>query len=479
MKRMEEILKGVAIDLFLAKCRTDFKFFCERVLSGSVGEKLEIMPFHEEWVEMFLKYPRSVIIASRGTGKTTILSIAFPLWISMFSRHKHFMIVSNAMHQSVDIMEKLRIYIEENELLQTLRPSSQSMSWSKTELNTSTGCRIIAKPLNENLRGSHNDFVICDEAGLYDDISLYFRAIVPTVTARKGHIVVIGTPISQTDLLSRLSENPSYKVKTYRIIDGKKLLWPSKYGREFISKIKSELSPDDFSREYLCRIVDSSISPFPFKLLVKSFDKELKFEEERDESSFYYVGADFALAAKGDYSVFTVLKKRKDGKIQLVNIYRMRGVPFETQIERLKAIYEKYKPVKMLLDKSTFGEAFLEELAREGLPVTGFSFTQENRNSLFNSAIRRFQEGSIIIPYAQDISTTYEVDNLVKELTSFVIDRTRAGYATYVSRGKHDDSAIAFLLALKCAAEEQPFLPYIVGGKRPEVYPERFTIETR
>ena len=808
MKSLEEILQGEDIATFLTRCRTNFKFFCERVLSGTLGEEIKIQPFHLEWFRMFWENPRSVVIAARGTGKTTVLSVAFPLWLSLFFKHKHFMVVSNAMHQSVDIIEKIRLYIEENELLHQLKPKAQSLSWSRTELNTTTGCRIVAKPLNANIRGIHNDYLVCvrgdtlidtidgakpiklikpgdlvrthknrfrkvirvferdanevielksgsnilyitpnhpvaamtrqkhnnciswkkaenlrlrdftiypsggknpfvwipkigkkklpryvsagkiawlmgiycaegstgrreinftvgahesqlahkiefilkcvfndthitkdthnpwsinlkvssvalkkffekhcgkhaqnkkvpdfifkcntkakaqflkgwldgdgdhnpksgitatttsdklkdgilkiaadlslkvtcrkrnnlnviyfsansyrkilslcdgiqasryiynpiqslrrkkiyskvynleveednsyiangivvhncDEAGLYDDPNLFFRAIVPTVTARKGHIMVIGTPISQTDLLARLSENPAYKVKVYPIIIGKKLLWPEKYSREFIRKLRNELAPDDFAREYLCKIVDSEISVFPFKLLVKSFDKNLSFEQEPDGKSFYFVGCDFALAAKGDYSAFVVVKKREDGKIQLVNIYRTRGQPFEAQLETLKAIYNMYKPQKMLLDRSSFGEAFLSELAREGLPVTGFSFTQENRNSLFNSAIRKFQEQSIVIPYAErDMETVGQVDNLIKELTSFVVDKTRAGYATYVSRGKHDDCAIAFLLALKAAFEERPFLPYITSGTIAEKYPERFTIET-
>jgi len=479
MKSLEEILQGEDIATFLTRCRTNFKFFCERVLSGTLGEEIKIQPFHLEWFRMFWENPRSVVIAARGTGKTTVLSVAFPLWLSLFFKHKHFMVVSNAMHQSVDIIEKIRLYIEENELLHQLKPKAQSLSWSRTELNTTTGCRIVAKPLNANIRGIHNDYLVCDEAGLYDDPNLFFRAIVPTVTARKGHIMVIGTPISQTDLLARLSENPAYKVKVYPIIIGKKLLWPEKYSREFIRKLRNELAPDDFAREYLCKIVDSEISVFPFKLLVKSFDKNLSFEQEPDGKSFYFVGCDFALAAKGDYSAFVVVKKREDGKIQLVNIYRTRGQPFEAQLETLKAIYNMYKPQKMLLDRSSFGEAFLSELAREGLPVTGFSFTQENRNSLFNSAIRKFQEQSIVIPYAErDMETVGQVDNLIKELTSFVVDKTRAGYATYVSRGKHDDCAIAFLLALKAAFEERPFLPYITSGTVAEKYPERFTIET-
>ena len=478
MKSIGEILRHDSLSDVLARASIDFKFFVERIMSGTLEEELKIKPFHIQWYNYFLNSKRTCIIAARGTGKTTTLGVAFPLHISFFNRHKDFLVVSNAMHQSVDIIKRIRDYIEENELLKKLRPPTYSATWSKTELNTNTHCRIIAKPYNPNLRGGHYHYVLCDEGSLYADLSVYFRSVVPTVNVKNGNIMVIGTPTSQTDLLARLGENPEYVVKSYPIIKGNRLLWREKYSLERLERIKSEISPDNFSREYLCNIVDEAISPFPYRMLVRAFDPNLRLGTPRpsnyvdvnkrlgESEGTFYVGADFALAAKGDYSAFVVVEKRRDNKIQIVDIYRRRGMPFQEQLSLLKAIHFKYHPVQMLLDKSTFGEVFLTELKRENLPVRGFSFTQENRNSAFNIAIRKFQEENIVIPYDQNHGETVsKVDVLINELTSFVIDKTRTGYATYISRGKNDDVAIAFLLAIKTASVQQPFLSYIRAGR--------------
>lgn len=484
---MDSILKGKQLDEFLMECRLNFRFFCEEVLSETLGEKLMIKSFHIEWFNMFLNNKRSCVIAGRGTGKTTVLGVAMPLWISLFNKHKDFLIVSNAMHQSVMIIDKIRMFIEENELLRTLRPSNPELSWTKTDLNTSTLCTIKAKPFGHNIKGGHYDYVLCDEGSLYEDHDVYFRSIVPTVNARNGNIMVIGTPMTLIDLLAKLEENSEYVVNKYPVEKEGRFLWKEKYNTELLERLKNEMGDDSFTREYLCEIRETEESPIRFRDLLHACDTELSFEKKTSPMDSYFVGADFALSSKGDWSVFIVVKARKDGKIQLVDIRRVRGVPFRTQLEMLKAIYAKFIPVKMYLDKSTFGELFVEELMKENLPIIGFSFTQENRQAVFNTTIRRIQEGNLVIPYANDVKG--QIDNLMKELTSFVVDKTRSGYATYISRGKYDDTAIAFMLAIQAATTVKPFVSYIRSGDRKDTErkketiiertAKRFTIKTR
>ena len=170
MRTLEQIIpEGMSLEEFLLRCRTDFKFWCERVIQTPENHEkgLIIKPFHLEWFRAFYKKERSCIIAPRGSGKTEILGVAFSLWIAFFNQFQEFLIISRTMEQSTKLLERIKLTIQENELLRKLVPKKFELAWSKTEINTSTRCKIFCKPYTEAVRGVHVDYVLLDEASTY------------------------------------------------------------------------------------------------------------------------------------------------------------------------------------------------------------------------------------------------------------------------------------------------------------------------
>jgi len=468
MQSLSSVLRGSSIDEFTASCYLDFKFFCENALTY---ERLKIAKFHIDWFNYFMTKPRVCIVAPRCSGKTTILGVAFPIWVSLFYRKKQFLIISNSMKQSTLVLEQIVNNILDNEFLAKLKPSERNMSWTKTEINTSTGCKILCKPYSNNVRGEHVNYVLCDEASLYQDTQIFFGAIVSTVKAKKGHIMVIGTPQTHVDLIAQLSDkklHPEYFSKVYPAIKDGKSLWPERYDKDSLSRLLKELGEATFAREYLCSLEEEGVSAIPFGIIVKGYDKSLSFEPHADGKAAYYTGVDFAMSPKGDYSVFITLKK-EDETLTIVDIKRFRGLTFDAQENIIRDINMKFRPVKIVLDESTFGKPFVDKLIAEGLPVDGFYFTPDNRNTILKNLTRLFWNERIKIPrsgkHPEEISTT---DQLSRELTEFVPDKTPSGNPTYKTLGKYDDCLMALALACYGATMRGQFLSLVKIVKRGE-----------
>ena len=471
MRTLEEIFRGEDEKKFLMECRFNFPKWVERVS----GYKVEW--FHKEWINALESKKRIAILAPTGFGKTTMLGVCYPIWKLWYNQFWQGLIVSNSIPQATKILDQIKMEMQENELLKRLIPQHTQLTWSRTEISTSTKGKIFCKPYGESAKGVHVNYVLGDEVSSYINHDIWFRYIVTRATSKRGNVAAISTPVDEKDLmLGKLMQNKEYWHKIYTATKNGKSPFmkgaesiSERFPIKFLQERETELGKGGFAEQYLCSITpDSEEIPFPMGTIVKCHDlgkdkKGLSFYDKRPEGDMdpYYVGVDFAISLKGDYSVF-VVGKRHENKIEIVKIFRFRGMPPAAQIEVLKGINANYQPNRMLLDKSTFGEMFVRELAAENLPVIGFPFTQENRNSIFAKAIGLFNDTNIVFPYSKEATpTTQVIDELEHELTHFVVAKTPNGSATYKSLSGHDDIAIALMLMIKAASEERKFLSYM------------------
>ena len=472
MRTLNEIM-GNEEDLgaFLIRCRMDVKFFAERVMG------LEMMPYHLFWLKSFLTKRRCCITAPRSSGKTYTLGVLFPIWVSIFQSDKRFLIVAASKDKAQDIVKELRDAIEGNELLNALlTPTGKSTLWSTTEMKTKTNCKFVVRAYTgKGVRGNHVDYCLLDEGGEIEgrETNLFFDGITPTVNHRNGHIMVIGTPKTEIDLLSTLNEpQRGYFCRTYSIWDEEndKSMWPSKFGRKKLEKIKNEVGNITFRREYMCERIDEGVQPFKMADIVRSYDKNLPFKNtgaeyvQEDGAKVwgqYFIGVDLAMSPQGDYSVYTVVEL-VDGKVVVRRIQREKGIHYKTQEIMVKQLWEDFQPMRIVVDKSVFGDIFISDLRDMGIPAEPFTFTPDNRNRILNNLMRIFENELITIPRdTEDSDCMYETTNLTDELQKILFDHTPSGQRTFKSVGKHDDSVMGLALAAYAATEYGESITYV------------------
>lgn len=462
MRTTKECLEGSGWDEkdfegFWLECSLDYLFFAERVLG------FEIANYHKEWYLNVERFKRISILAFRGSGKTSFFA-GYILWKCVFGENYNTAFVSNSLSQSKDILKIVKDMINGNELLQHLVPKDRDTVWSQKEIITTTNCRISCIPYSDAIRGKRLNWAICDEAGDYEDKSVFWNAISPTVDLTRGSIIVTGTPKSHLDLLYELfNDNDEYFSQLYPIIDKNNIpLWKQKYtmankdeyNKRSIPSIRREKGELTFQQEYMCIPISSANSIFPEELILPARNQNYSFLPYAHPEMSYYLGCDFAVSdsIKGDYSVFTILEVAPTGQKRIAYVYRKKGESPAKQKEIIRKLYNDFRPRRVIVDKTGLGETLYLEL-KEIIPsIDFFQFNATNAKSDMILNLRNeFENGNIIIPYSKEKLEEYDLmNNLLRELTEFVI-KVKNVRTVFEGSGKHDDMVISLALALEAS----------------------------
>lgn len=457
MRTIKEILgktgfKETEIELFFSKCYVDYIYFAEHVLG------FEIAPYHAEWFDLAEKFNRLCIEAYRGSGKTSFFS-GYYIWKAIFGNNLNFLIVSQTFEQSKQVLKLIRRMIIDNEILKAFVPVNRESSWKATELTLANGSTFYCRTYGEGVRGLRIDYELCDEAGQYEDKSIFWTAVTPVVQLNRGRIIVIGTPVSAVDLLSELSKNPEYYHDKYPAELNGKALWPQKYTTadkdmfdlRSLVKTRQEMGELEYNQEYLLIPVSSQNSLFPFELTKRCLDDNQGFLPYGKPSRRYYMGVDLSISAKGDFTVITVLEVNNDKK-QIVKAMRFRDSP-EYVMKMIKQLNEDFRPTKILIDKTGLGELFYKELKMDMPNIYPMHFTYQEKYNMLMDLRREFERLMIVVPNSkEDVSCYSYTEQLLKELNDFIM---RADFKdptkniVRFSSGDYDDCVISLALANK------------------------------
>jgi len=457
-RTIEDICKGEEIEDVLMKARIDIAYFFKRVLGfGEIPNTYEMKDFHIEWFNMFMRNKRSVVVAPRGFSKSEVLAVAFFIYIALFKRDKQMLIVSKTDPMAKELVSRVRNFINNNELLLMLKPERHELVWTKNRIRTTTNCMLFSKPYNENVRTWHVHYILCDEGAMYEDKSVFYSAILPMVNAFNGHLMVISTPRTLVDLVSELSKKPGYAHKHYSAytdMKRKQVLWPERFSHKKLQQIKEEQGDMKFATEYLCKPMSSEISVIPPNLIESACDDNLKMTLNLDnlEKRFLVFAADFAIAAKGNYSVYIVGEIVEDKLIIRYMDRPARGTNKDLQVEMIKQIYNMLPFQYGLCDKGSFGIIITEELQQAGIPVDGIDF-QGKKNDLIIELRKAFESRRIVIPTNTEDSYTKRMsDILIKELSELgqVLSKN-SERITFKGMGAHDDAAMALAMLVKAS----------------------------
>jgi hypothetical protein len=161
------------------------------------------------------------------------------------------------------------------------------------------------------------------------------------------------------------------------------------------------------------------------------------------EGHEYVIGVDWAKMS--DFTVFAVgdLFTR-----QIVYLDRFNQIDYRIQRQRLAALSQRFRPSVILAERNSIGEPNLEDLQAAGLPVRGFTTTNESKAQIVEDLALAFETGAIGI-IADPV--------LFGELPAYEMDRLPSGKMRYnAPEGVHDDTVIATALAWHAMAVSEP-----------------------
>jgi len=134
----------------------------------------------------------------------------------------------------------------------------------------------------------------------------------------------------------------------------------------------------------------------------------------------------------------------------MVDMDRSNRVDYTLQRGRLQALYDRWRPSKIIAESNSIGEPIVEELLRAGLPVSAFNTTNASKAAIIEGLALAFEQGTISI-----LSDPI----LLGELQAFAAEPLPGGMLRYAAPGSgHDDTVMA--LALAWSVLRESYMPY-------------------
>ena len=278
------------------------------------------------------------------------------------------------------------------------------------------------------LRGEAFDLVIVDEAARVRE-ETYTDVLLPTLADRDGRMLLISTPKGRnwfwvewmrgqgnhSDIASWTAPSAANPMPSIRKA--------AMFARERVSE-------RTYRQEWLAEFIDDGA--FFTNVDACATAQQIEFGNTGQQ---YCIGVDWARAADGDSTVFSVVDARTRAMAHMV---RFSGVDYNSQRERLTALWKRFNKGYIVAESNSMGGPLVEALQAAGLPVMGFNTTAATKHELMSALDLAFDQRTIsILPDQQ----------LLAELKAYSREE-RTGYPSYgAPAGMHDDCVMALALA--------------------------------
>lgn len=416
--------------------------------------------FHSEMIEITERtdLKLAVLVAFRGSAKSTIFSLSYPIWSILGVQQKKFvLLISRTQPQAKQLLQNIKAELERNELLrQDLGPFEEPQDeWRASSIVIPKyDARITVLSADQSMRGlrhkSHRpDLIICDDIedinstktqeGRDKTFNWFTSEIIPSGDLGTK-IILIGNLVHDDSLILRLREKiqndeVSGAFKAFPLIDKNgECLWSEKFTTpESLAELKKEvMSAKAWEREYLLRLIADEgqiIDP----LWIKHYHD---IPTDMHQLGIY-VGVDLAIS-KQSYADFTaivpILACDKDRKLYLYILPEIvhKRLSFPETCQEIKLLEYKIRSKYLLdplffIENVAYQEAIVQQLKEDDVKVEGIRPQGDKRERL-SLAATPLSAGQVFFPFGAS-------SKLEQELIHFGVE-------------KHDDLADAFSMSI-------------------------------
>lgn len=365
----------------LAKKGRESLFFLAKAILGFDKFTKEIHKPICDMVQDYEKNNRNVLILPRGWYKSTLATIAYPLWRIINNPEVRILLVQNTYTNACGKLGAIMQIAESNDLFRLLYPEilpDNDCTWSK---DAATFKRKGAYPeatleaagTGTQKTGQHYDVIIEDDTVSPSKDNLTGAMMQPTQAEIEKAIgwfklatplliepvdsqrVVVGTRWAENDLLGYVIDaHPEYNVLTRAVkeTNGKpdvegEIQWPGRFDQPVLDTIETDLGPYMYSALYMNHPTSASNQVFKREWI--------NYYQTLPKHLIYITAVDLASADKEetsdpDYNVImTCGLDAKNGHIYLVHYTRERMAP-SSVINTIFDHQRSYKPVKVLVE---------------------------------------------------------------------------------------------------------------------------------
>lgn len=417
---------------------------------------------------MDTKSNRKLAVCGRQVGKSRMSA-----WIALHAA------VTNPGHQIIITAKAQRQATELfNQIKTEIRKSSQTEDqWgiersTRTEINFTNGSRIKVLPIGRdgsNIRGYSADMLIVDEAAFIQK-HIFTEVLSPMLAVGDGSFILLSTPFGkQGYLYDRWDEATKEDLKT----NDPKTDWYAMHvpsmanpliDDAYIERQRNSLTKQEFQQEVLGEFVEDADGFFTRDELMNCAQSN----PVQKNSSQTYLGADIA-STGGDRSVYISIDS--DGNI--FHIESTEDTPLTDAMGRIRELDRQNDYDKIVIDATGLGQGVVDQVKESlGRKVEGFKFTNEKKQSLYNTLKNELQNGNLSYQF---VSGSGEEENqMVSQCLSLEKSFTSTGKLKISHpTGGHDDYSDSLALAVwaktrrvMARSDKESMKPFNLGSLR-------------
>lgn len=277
----------------------------------------------------------------------------------------------------------------------------------------------------DSIRGEAFHLVVIDEAARIPETA-WSDAIMPTLADYDGDAILISTPKGKNWFYHEwlLGVERGAEIASWTAPTGDN---PNPNIRRAFQLVRDRVPADTYKQEWLAEFVDAGAV---FRNIAACMHAPLAPDTAHHAGHILVAGLDW-----GKQNDFTAISLGCVNCRCEVARDRFNQLDYHFQRKRLRALYDRWRPLAILAESNSIGEPNIEELQREGLPVYPFVTTAQSKPPLVEN-------------YALALERTewqFQSDKVwTTELESF--ERTispKTGRSQYgAPEGAHDDTVI-------------------------------------
>jgi Terminase large subunit, T4likevirus-type, N-terminal/Terminase RNaseH-like domain len=304
------------------KCSIDPIYFAENYVTiVNVDEglmKFKMWPFQKEMIRTYHENRFSITKCPRQVGKTTT-SVAYLLWLTLFSDTQNVAVLANKGSLARDILGKYQLAYEN--LPMWLQQGV--VTWNKGNVELENGSKIVAASTSSSaVRGGSFNLVFLDEFAFVPNniAEEFFNSVYPVISSGKtSKIIIVSTP-NGMNLFYKLWMDAINKKNNYKTFE---IHWSMVPGRDEAWKEETirNTSERQFRQEFETEFLGSSNTlvsgyklqtiayrdPIATHDLMKIYEHPVKETDGAKSDHLYCICVDVSEGKNLDCSAFQVI----------------------------------------------------------------------------------------------------------------------------------------------------------------------------
>lgn len=370
--------------------------------------------FHDDLLYFQSKRKSCLIMAPRGSGKSTIGTGVRVLFELLKNPDIRILIVSNTQGQAEVFLREIKNHIEGNQNFIECYGNLVGSKWDNKEIDIATRksflkeSNVTALGVGGAVVGRHYDLIMADD--LVDEensrtelqrerLRIWFYKVLMPTLVNAGRIFMAGTRYYPSDLYGYLIKNDDDFKNNYIVFPAilnfgtefERSLWEDELPLDMLYKKKKSMGTAIFDSQYMNDVNAMEGKIFKFE--------DFKFYEVLPPGLRVFQGVDLAISQKetADYFVIVTIGKDQYNNIYLIDVYKAK-LTFLQQTEKIKQKFLQYDPIRVFIEANAYQNAQVQMLLSTTDVRVRPVLTQKDKVTRAWHLAHKFESGMVYLP---------------------------------------------------------------------------------